>query len=238
MHHFDAVQPGIQAGTTQASSRSGQGRSAAVAIAGAAVISTVAVALDQGASGNNPAEILASIASIQQSKALVHAIAIASVCAMAYGYSVLARKLDLQRPAALAGLVLYLFGSLAMVGAAVLDGFVIPHVAADGATAAPERLAFAYNLAHYAGVALNDLARVAWVLQAAGTLAWSLLLLRVNPFARKIGFVGFLSSALVIALVLASPVDMGLAPLLSILVAQLLWNLAAAVLLFREERGL
>lgn len=210
------------------------GRAAGIAIAVAAIVSTVAVAMDQGPSGHTQAEILHGIASLQQLKGLVHAIAMASICAMAFGYSTLARQLDLRRSLAVTGLLLYLFGCLAMLGATLLDGFVIPHVAVDAQNAVPERVAFAYQLVHYAGVALNDAAKLGWLLQAAGTLAWSWLLMRTSGLARAIGVVGLLSSGLVVTLVLVSETNMSLASLLSVLVAQLLWNLAAAVLLCRR----
>lgn len=212
-------------------------RTAGLAIAAAAIISTVAVAMDRGTSGHNQQEILQGIAALQPLKEWVHAIAMASVTAMAFGYTVLARKLDLHRPTALAGLLLYLLGCVAMFGATLIDGFIIPHLAVDGAKATPERVAFSYNLIHYAGIALNDAAKLGWVLQAVGTLAWSMQLLRMRGLARTAGVVGLLSSGLVVALVVVADTNLGMTALLSILVAQLLWNLAAAVLLYRGSRS-
>jgi hypothetical protein len=208
-------------------------RPAAIAIAAAAIVSTVAVAMDSSAGGHNPLEILQGIAALQSQKELVHGIAMACICAMAYGYAALARRLDLRRTTVLAGLLCYLFGCIAMLGATLLDGFIVTHLAVDGAHAAPERTAFAYNLIHYADVALNDAAKLGWVLQAVGTLGWSLQLLRLRGLARATGGVGLLSSGLVVALVAVADTYLGMTALLSILVAQLLWNLAAAVLLYR-----
>ena len=34
-------------------------------------------------------------------------------------------------------------------------------------------MTFAYSLLYYIGVVLNDLAKLGWILQAVGTLAWS-----------------------------------------------------------------
>jgi len=208
-------------------------RSAGVAIATATIVSTLFVALDRSGGGTTPAQVLAGIAGLAWLKALVHGVAIASVCAYGFGYASLARRLGMHRPLVLAGLVVYLIGCVAMVGATIIDGFVIPHVALD-ASAAPDRIRFAYDLVHYLGVVLNDLAKLGWILQAIGALAWSCVLLRTAGFERAIGLLGLLSSALVCAVVLGSATSMSMAALLGVLIAQLLWNLAAAVLLLRR----
>jgi hypothetical protein len=210
------------------------GRLPGGAIALAAVASTIAVALDGNAGGHTPQEILASIGQLQNLKAVVHGIAIAATCIYAYGYATLARRLGLQRPAVLAGLVAYLFGCAALLGATILDGFVTPHVALDGAAAtAPERVRFAFDMVHYLGIVLTDFAKLGWVLQAVGSLAWSAALLR-TPNGRWVGGVGLLSSLLMLGAVLGSSVYMSMAAILAILVSQLLWNLAAATWLIRR----
>lgn len=209
-------------------------RSAGIAIATAAIVSTIFVALDRSGGGSNPLEILQGIARLQGLKELVHAVAIASVCAFAFGYATLARRLGLQRPLVLAGLTAYLIGCIAMIGATITDGFVTTHIAVDAITGTPEHVAFAYNLIHYAGVALNDMAKLGWLLQAAGTLAWSAALVQQRGFHRTAGVVGMLSSLLVIVLIAGSATYMTMTSLLSVLVAQLAWNVAAAVLLVRK----
>ena len=212
-------------------------RTAGVVIACAAVISTIFVALDHSGGGSNPLEIMQGIARLQLLKEVVHAVAIASVCAFAFGYATLARRLGLRQPLVLLGLSTYLIGCVAMVGATITDGFIVTHIAVDAIHAAPERVAFAYNLIHYAGVALNDMAKLGWILQAAGTLAWSIALVREHGFNRMAGVVGMLSSTLVAILIFASATNMSMTSLLSVLLAQLIWNFAAAILLMRDPVG-
>jgi hypothetical protein len=209
-------------------------RAAGIAIVAATIISTIFVALDRSGGGSNELEILQGIARLQGLKELVHGVAIASVCAYGFGYAALARRLGLQRPLVLAGLVTYLFGCVAMIGATIIDGFVTPHIATEAITAAPERIAFAYNLVHYLGTVLNDLAKLGWILQAVAALAWSITLIHERGVNRLIGITGFLSSALVAIIVFASATDMTMTSLLSVLLAQLIWNIAAAVVLIRE----
>jgi hypothetical protein len=210
-------------------------RTAGVAIALATVVSTVFVALDRSGGGQTPQQVLDGIAGLATLKEVVHGVAIASVCAYAFGYASLARRLGLERPNVLAGLVAYLLGCVAMVGATLIDGFITPHIAIGAAAASPERVQFAYDLVHFLGLILNDMAKLGWILQAAGTLAWSLTLLRMGGAARVVGGIGLVSSALVCAIVFASGISMSMTALLSVLLAQLLWNLAAALLLMRRD---
>jgi hypothetical protein len=207
-------------------------RSAAVAIGTATVVSTVFVALDRNGGGSTPLEILQGIAALATLKEVVHGVAIASVCAYAFGYASLARRLDVSRPLVLAGLATFLLGCVALVGATILDGFVTPHLALDALGGTPARQAFAYEMVHALGIALTDLARLGWVLQAVGALAWSLVLVRTGGVDRVVGAVGVTSSAAVMALVATSTSRMSMAALLGILVAQMAWNLAAAVWLW------
>ncbi|HEY8880482.1 MAG TPA: hypothetical protein VIN03_23130 [Roseateles sp.] len=208
-------------------------RVAGIAIALATVLSTVFVALDESGGGKGPLEILQSIAQLQLLKAVVHGVAIASLCAYAFGYATLARRLSLRRPAVLAGLACYLMGCVALVGATVVDGFVIPHLAADAVTGSPMRLQVGYELVHAAGIALTDAARVGWLLQAAGALAWAAALLSEAGLARIVGAVGGLVNLAVAAAVIGAGPNMTMTSILTVLLAQLIWNLAAAFWLVR-----
>ena len=209
-------------------------RAAGIAIAAATIFSIIFVALDQGASGEGPKAVMQSMIDMRGMKGLVHGVAIASVLSYAFGYASLAARLQLRRPLVLAGLTTYMIGCVAMIGATTLDGFVSTDLAATYVNMAPDRVKIGYDLIVFAGVALTDLAKVGWVLQAAAALAWSVVMLHKKGAGRLVGAIGLLSSALVLAAVFGSGANMGMAAILSILVAQAIWNLAAAVFLFRK----
>ena len=210
-------------------------RSAGVAIAVATIVSTIFVALDRSGGGHTPLEVLQGIAGLALLKETIHGVAIASVCAYAFGYASLSQRLGLHRPHVLAGLALYLIGCVAMVAATLMDGFITPHIAAAAVGhAGPDGIKAAYFLVYYLGVMLNDAAKLGWILQALGAAAWSLALLREHRLGRAVGVLGLVSSVLVCGLVGISDVNMSMASLLGVLLAQLVWNLAAAVFLFRR----
>lgn len=225
---FNLSQPAVTAAH-------GGTRAAGLAIAAATILSTIFVALDQGASGNSPQAILHSMIAMRGMKQLVHGVAIASVLAYAFGYASLAQRLDLRRPLVLAGLSTYLIGCVAMIAATVLDGFVSGDVAAQFAGASPEGVKQGYNLIVFLGVALTDMARVGWVMQALAAIAWSVTMLGGQGWQRGAGGVGLVSGLLVTAAVFVSGANMDMTAILSILLAQAVWNLAAASWLVRRQ---
>ncbi|MES2047006.1 MAG: hypothetical protein V4447_01290 [Pseudomonadota bacterium] len=208
---------------------------AGFAIACATLLSILFVALDEGASGATPLAIMQSMLKMRDMKALVHGVAIASVLAYAFGYASLAARLDLRRPLVLAGLTTYLIGCVAMIGATILDGFISTDVAAQFVKASPEGIKLGYNLIVFLGVAITDLAKLGWVLQACAALAWAIVLIAERGLYRTVGLIGLLSGGLVLTAVLASGANMSLTAILSILLAQAIWNLAAATLLIRRS---
>jgi hypothetical protein len=84
------------------------------------------------------------------------------------------------------------------------------------------------------GIALTDLARLGWMLQAFGALAWSIVLVPQRGLERVVGAIGVVSAGLVVAAVASSGMDMSMMVLLGIMAAQAIWNLAAAALLVRR----
>ena len=222
---------------TPASSAAPTGtRAAGIAIAAATILSTIFVALDQGASGDTPLALLRSMVAMQAMKQLVHGVAIASVLAYAFGYASLAQRLGLRRPLVLAGLSAYLIGCVAMVAATVLDGFVTGDAAAlFSAASSPDGVKQGYNMIMFMGVVLTDLARVGWVIQAVAAVGWSLVMLGGRGWQFGVGLVGLLSGLLVVVAVFVAGANMDMAAILSILLAQAVWNLAAAAWLVRRK---
>jgi hypothetical protein len=219
----------LEASQSPATTDSGRWPAAAVAVA--AIVSTIFVAMDRSAGGGSPAEILAALGNLLTLKEWVHGVAIAATCAYAFGFGMLAQRLGMRRPLVVHGLVAYLAGCGALIGATIFDGFITPHIAADGAAALPQRVAFAYNLVHYLGVVVNDLAKTGWVLQAVGALGLAAALRRD---AKMTALLGIASGVLTMAAIAASSTFMEMQAILAVLLAQTAWNLAAAVHLWRR----
>jgi len=214
----------------------GGARLAGFAILASALVSTATVALDRGASGKTTQEILQSMVQIQSWHQNVHVVAMACICGLMYGYTVLSQRLDLRRTPVLIGLITYALGSMLMLGATLLDGFISTGIAADFANGTPEAMQAARWMIHVVeAIALTDTARAAWVLQSVAAIAWSLALLRDAGTRRVVGYIGLVAGGLPAVMVIATGSKMDLGVVIGTLLLQAVWNLAAGVLMLRER---
>jgi len=202
-----------------------------------AIASIAAVALDRMASGRDPLAILQSMVQIGPWHAGVHVVAQACIGGFMFGYSVLSRRLGLSRAPVLAGLIAYGFGSMLMLVATTIDGFIGPDLAALFVKKSTEGVQVGYWLVQaIAGVALSDIARVAWVFQSIAALAWAWALLGEGGLARKLGMAGLISGGLPALAVFAAGAHITETVVVGILLAQAAWNLTAAAYLFSGAR--
>ena len=207
-------------------------RGAGFAIAFSALASIAAVALDSSAQGNDPLAILQSMVRIRASHQLVHVVAMACIGGLMTGLTVLSQRLGLRRAPVLAGLIAYGAGSMLMLVATVIDGFISTDTAALFATKSPDAVRVGYWMIQaMAGVALTDIARVAWVCQSVAAVAWSLAMLRDAGLARKVGLAGLASGALPGVAVVVAGAPMTATVVVGILLVQAIWNLTAATYL-------
>ncbi|WP_075793024.1 hypothetical protein [Massilia putida] len=207
-------------------------RGAGFAIALSAVASIAAVALDSPAQGSDPLAILQSMVALREPHQLVHIVAMACIGGLMVGFTVLSQRLGLRRVPVLAGLIAYGAGSMLMLIATTIDGFISTDTAALFATKSPEAVRVGYWMIQaMAGVALSDIARVAWVCQSVAAVAWSLAMLRDAGLARKAGLIGLVSGALPGVAVVAAGAHMTATVVVGILLVQAIWNLTAATYL-------
>lgn len=206
------------------------------AILASAVVSIATVALDRGAGGKTTHEILQGLVQIQSWHQNVHVVAMACLCGLMYGYTVLSQRLDLRRAPVLLGLVTYAMGTGLMLVATLLDGFISTGIAADFVNSTPEAEQAARWMIHVVeSIALTDIARVAWVLQSAAAIAWSVALLRDPGTRRVVGCIGLVAGGLPAAMVIAAGSTMDLGIVVGTLLLQAVWNIAAGVLMLRER---
>ena len=221
--------------TNKAVAASPDTRTAGIAIAVSAIASIAFVALDEGGSGKDALSIMQSMVKLQPMHQLVHVVAMACVGGFMYGYSVLSQRLGLHRTPVLIGLVTYALGTVLMLLGTVIDGFVSTDAAAMFLGGSPAAIEQGFQIINtLSGVLLPDLARVAWVFQSVAAIAWSCALLRERGMRRAVGVIGLLTGALPAVIVFAVGNRMTDTVVVTILLAQAIWNMAAAaVLIFR-----
>ena len=212
-------------------------RTAGVAIALSAIASIVFVALDQGARGKDALSIMQSMVATQPMHQFVHVVAMTCLAGFMYGYTVLSQRLGLNRAPVVIGLTSYGLGTVLMVLAAVIDGFVSTDAAAMFINGAPGGIETGFQIINtLSGVLLPDLARVAWVFQSVAAIAWSFALLRDRGMRRTAGRIGLVAGALPAVIVSIVGTHMTDTIVVGILLAQAIWNLAAATVLVFDAR--
>ncbi len=95
----------------------------------AAIASIAFVALDPVVDADTSRAILQGIVANGPMHRVVHAVELACVLGLAFGFTSLAVRIGPRRPAVLGACIAYVAGCLAMVGAAITDGFITGDVA-------------------------------------------------------------------------------------------------------------
>lgn len=159
---------------------------------------------------------------------LVHGAMIVLLAAMAFGFAHFAGRRGLGRPAVLAGLVVYGLSLLAHVGAATINGFVVPALALRG------QGAVGHDIFLFAWQANQALARLGVVATGAAFLLWSLdFLRRPGGEARLIGFAGLVAGTVPAALLAAGAIRMDVAGAFLAYAVHAAWTVLVGVHLWR-----
>lgn len=187
-------------------------------VAGIALIA--AAALSMLAMAHHPAHV-GDGALIQ----IVHGALILFTGMMMFGFAQLSRRLGLERPAVLGGLVAYAIGAIAEIGAATINGFAMPALAGHGASHdAIDTLWFLNQALAGLGVAAIG---VAYTL-------WSLALWRRH---KAVAAVGVVAGAVPALLLLGGWIDMHLHWAILVYAALVLWAALAGWLLLSGRLG-
>jgi hypothetical protein len=184
-------------------------RAAGIALIGAAAASMLAMA-------HHPASLRAG-AMI----AIVHGAMILFAGMMMFGFTHVARRRGLDRPAVLAGLVAYGIGIAATVGAATVNGFAAPALAAHGASHDAFDTLWFLNQA---------LARLGVVATGAAYALWALDLWRRW---KAVALLGLLAGGVPALLLLGGWIDMHLGWAMLVYPAQVSWAALIGWLLLR-----
>ena len=208
-------------------------RAAGALMLAAAVASIAFVALDPVVGATTSRAILESMVANGPMHRLVHAVELACVLGLAFGFTSLAARVGPRRPAVLGACVAYLVGCLAMVIAAITDGFITGEVAGYYLQAG-HSVETGREMVHLCYVVVQDFAAASWFFQSIGVLAMALALLREGGLQRIVGGLGLATGALPPIALLATWPAMDTSIIVGILLAQLVWNTAAATLLMRR----
>ena len=172
--------------------------------------------------------VLASIDQIRSMDHIIHGGLIVLLLALMTGFAGFADQVARARPAMRAGLIMYLTGCTGAIGAAVLDGFVIPDIARHFAAAPADEQKIAYDLIVLAGFSIQNLSKMAFILMSGGILTWAVTLLVTRSPMWTAGVVGLFAGGAPILLLIGTSLLLRPSTLVGILCAQSIWNTCIA----------
>ncbi len=171
--------------------------------------------------------------------AWVHGILMILLVIGFYSLTEFATQRDLRRPAVRLGLIAYSVGVTAMLGAALIDGFVTARVpvilvkmATDGTLQEP---LVSRQVLVLMGVINRALADVGAVAMSLGIAVWSVALLKGIGFERVIAIAGVLIGVLPVAALITGVLFLDRRGILIFGAGQALWNIAVGMLLVRQQ---
>ncbi len=209
--------------------RSDEVRIAGIVLVATTLLSILMMAHHPSASTHEPASLAADIAGTATLSRVVHGVLIAIIGAELWAFIVFSARLG--RGFARAATVAYGIGTGAMIGAALISGFVVSGLGVYYA-GAPDPAPFA-ELARACMAGNQALAKLGVVAMSAAIVLWSLALLRDPARERWIAVVGFVTGLAPAIALFAGAIRLDVHGMLLVVVAQAIWNLAAGTALIR-----
>ncbi len=162
----------------------------------------------------------------------VHGAMITLLALQAFGFAHFAGRRGLGRPPILAGLVAYGISLFDHVGAATINGFVVPALAGRG------QGAVSHDIFLLAWEANQALARIGVFATGAAFLLWSLDLLRDRlPWSRLVGVAGLAAGLVPAALLATGTLRMNVGGAMLVYAVHVAWAALVGLMLIRSERA-
>ena len=203
----------------------------------ASLVEVVAMAHHPTVQDAGTSQVIVEIARSSARSATVHGVLIALMLSIVYGLLGFVEARGPGRPLIRAGAIGYGFGVLAMLGAALVDGYIVTGLAALLPRETIVDLQISRQLLLLCRVLNQSCANFGVVAMSSGIFCWSLDLCGAAGWSRVAGVLGCavgLSCAL--ALILGR-LQLDVHGMLAVIVAQAGWNVTVAVLLIRGARG-
>jgi len=212
-----------------------RGRLAGVAIAASALLALAAIAHHPTLGAVRArADVLPQLVALSTVDEVVHGTIIVLIGVLLFGFTVFSQRRGLQHGTVLAGLIAFALGSVTMVGAALIDGFLIPALAARYVNGSSQSVEIALHILTTAGAAIQVLAVFAIAVTAVAVVSWSTGLVASRGVLRVAGLIGLASAVLSVAVTLTAgslnPHSLG-----AIVALQSIWYVTIGILLTRGD---
>ena len=212
-------------------------RGAGVLLIGVSVLEVAAMAHHPSVHAHEIAEVLAQIRALATVDSWVHGVLIALIVVGFLALTEFARRRGLARPLIRAGLIAYAVGVGAMIGAALVDGFIVPDVAMRAAGVSAAELQISAGQLALCVLANQALARLGAVALSVGIAFWSLDLVRGAGLARVLGIAGIVIGLACAGALILGALHLNVHGMMLVLVLQVVWTVGVGILMLRAERA-
>jgi hypothetical protein len=219
-------------GLTQSGRRAKRGGAVLMA---ASLLEILAMAHHPSVAAPDIARALGVIAEFSRRAAWVHGALICLMLVILHELSEFALRRDLRRTLVRAGLLGYCVGVIAMLGAALVSGWVVANLAASTRPTTAMDLQITGQLLILCGVLNRACANLGVVAMSAGIGLWSLDLLRDPGIPRIAGVLGGLVCVLPAVALFGGALHLDVVGMGEVILLQAVWNIAIGAMLMLER---
>lgn len=210
-------------------------RGAGALLIAATILEVAVMAHHPSIKTQNLAHAIEELRTMVALSAWVHGALIALMLASYYGFTQFALLRGLHRPLVRVGLIAYTVGVFAMIGAALIDGFVCPRVALPTVELGSGDIRVTGQILVLCGLLNQAAANLGAVAMSAGIAAWSLDLLRGAGLQRTIGVLGVLVGLGPAAALVFGAIALNVHGMLLVVILQAIWTLGIGTLLLTQR---
>jgi hypothetical protein len=210
-------------------------RAAGALLIGASILEIAAMAHHPSAHAHDMAALLVQLQALSAVSAWVHGVLIALMLTVFFALTEFASQRGITRPAIRAGLIAYAAGVVAMMGAALVDGFVTPRVGMLSTGVSATDLQVTAQLLKLCMLFNQALAHLGAVAMSVGITAWSLDLLRGAGAERALGVFGVAIGLGSAGALIAGALQLDVHGMMLVLLLQVIWTTGVGVLLLRTR---
>ncbi len=210
-------------------------RAAGALLIGGSILEIAAMAHHPSVHAHDIAAVLVQLQALSAVSAWVHGVLIALVLTVFFALTEFAWQRGITRPAIRAGLIAYAAGVVAMMGAALVDGFVTSRVATLSTGVSATDLQVTAQLLRLCVLFNQALAHLGAVAMSVGIAAWSLDLVRGAGAERALGVFGVVIGLGCVAALIAGVLQLDVHGMMLVLVLQAAWTMGLGVLLLRSR---
>lgn len=176
-------------------------------------------------------ELLARIPETAFTNRFVHGALILCGVALLFAFCRFARRQGIERTPVLLGLIFFALGTLAMIAAALIDGFFVPEIGASYLPATGAMADAGFSLLQFCSIAIQLFTKSSLIATSSATLLWSISFVRPGRNTLWAALVGVLVALLQLYILAYGGSPITAHTVVFVVAPQMVWNIIVGLLL-------